>query len=219
MKSFVIMPFGESFEPVFEVVKDVAGTAVPDAKVDCYWLKDVQSAGRITDDILMGLSEATFCIADVSGHNPNVMWETGYAMALGKPTILIGRDIDALPFDLKSHRVLEYSSGDEAQLTPKLAEAVRQTLARYELKGSAPTESPSSQAAEQRTIAVTGSMVANEALACRWLERALAPYLSESTTWLAGSVGTVDTAAVRFLVEQHQKISVVGYDGAGWPRQ
>ena len=36
------------------------------------------------------------------------MWELGYAMAMGKPTILIGQSTEALPFDLKIHRVLAY---------------------------------------------------------------------------------------------------------------
>jgi hypothetical protein len=67
------MPFMQSFDVVFDVVKDVASGAVPDTNFQCYSLKDVQAAGRITDDILKGITEAAFCIADVTGHNPNVM--------------------------------------------------------------------------------------------------------------------------------------------------
>lgn len=211
MKCFVIMPFAEPFDAVFEAVKNVATTAVPGTSVECYWLKDIHSAGRITDDILTGLNEAAFCIADVSGHNPNVMWETGYAMALGKPTILIGQDIDALPFDLKSHRVLEYASGQEGHLGHKLAEAIRQTLARYALKGSGAAELPATKAPDQKTIAVTGSMVAAEAIAARRVQQTLAPYLSASTQWLVGSVGTVDITAAQFLLERNQKVTAVGY--------
>lgn len=86
MKCFVIMPFIDSFNPVFKVVKGVARRTIQDDNFHCEWLKDKHAAGRITDDILKGLAEATFCIADVTGNNPNVMWETGYATALGKPT-------------------------------------------------------------------------------------------------------------------------------------
>src|SRR5262249_31985354 len=152
-------------DPVFDVVKHVATTAVPGSAVECYWLKDVQSAGRITDDILRGLSEASFCIADVSGNNPNVMWETGYAMALGKPTILIGQDIGALPFDLKSHRILEYAPGNETALGQSLAKAIRQTLSRYALKGSGAIEPQAIKTSAQRTISITGTMTASEAVA------------------------------------------------------
>ncbi len=212
MKCFVIMPFATAFDSVFEVVKKTAISAVPDTTFECYWLKDVQSAGCITDDILEGLNNATFCIADVSGHNPNVMWETGYAMALGKPTILIGQDIEALPFDLKSHRVLAYSRGNESELGNKLAEAVRQTLSRYALKGTSATQLPPTKSVEHRTITVTGTMRANEAVAIRRLERVLAPYLAEETMWLTGSNGVIDVAAARFLVERNQRVAAVGYN-------
>src|SRR5882757_9803649 len=112
MKCFVIMPFVEPFNEVFDAVKDVAHDTVEDSNFQCYWLKDVHAAGLITDDILRGLTEAAFRIADLTGNNPNVMWETGYAMALGKPTILIGQDVASLPFDLRGHRVVEYRPED-----------------------------------------------------------------------------------------------------------
>jgi len=211
MKCFVIMPFAAAFDSVFEAVKGVATTAVPGTVVECYWLKDVRAAGRITDDILGGLNEAAFCIADVSGHNPNVMWETGYAMALGKPTILIGQDIKALPFDLKSHRVLGYSPKRVHDLGLLLGEAIRQTLSRYALKGGGAAALDTSKAAAQRTISVTGTMGADEAVVYRRVEHALAPYLSDHTSWLTGTVGTVDIAAVRFLVEHGQRVTAVGY--------
>jgi hypothetical protein len=211
LECFVIMPFTAVFDPVFEVVKEVATSAVPGAPFQCNWLKDDRSAGRITDDIIKGLNEATFCIADVSGHNPNVMWETGYAMALGKPTILIGQSLDALPFDLRAHRVMEYSDGGLVQFKEKLGEAVRQTLSRYALKGSGASELPSGKAKEQRIITITGTMMADEAVTLRRLEHTLSPYLSESTLWLVGSVGTVDLAATRFLLQQKQRVTAVGY--------
>jgi len=212
MKCFVIMPFAEAFDPVFQAVSEVAASAVPETDFDCYWLKDVHAAGNITDDIVHGLSEATFCIADLTGDNPNVMWETGYAMALGKPTILIGQNIASLPFDLKSHRVLEYTPERLGDLKGKLSKAVRDTLARYELKTTGAAALPSSTKAEQRTIAVTGSMQADEVAARRRIKGLLTPYLSEQTLWLVGSVGIVDLAAVRFLLEHDQQVAVVGYD-------
>jgi hypothetical protein len=195
----------------WEVAAEVAADAVAATDFDCYWLKDVHAAGRITDDIIRGLGDAAFCIADVSGDNPNVMWETGYAMALGKPTILIGQDIASLPFDLRSHRVVEYSTDNLADLKQKLATAVRDTLARYELKatGLAATPSP---VTEQKTIAVTGSMHANEAAARRRAEDLLTPYLSEHTSWLVGTTGTVDLAIVKLLLEHDQRVTAVGYN-------
>ena len=210
LKCFVIMPF-EGFDPVFEAVQSAAGSTGFGEDVECCWLEDVQAAGRITDDILRGLHEAMFCIADVTGHNANVMWETGYAMALGKPTILIGQDIDKLPFDLKSHRVLHYDLDDLGRLREGLVEGISQTLRRYALKGSdVPLPSPVSSVG-RHVIAVTGCMVADELLAHRRVEQTLTPFLSDKSRWLVGSVGAVDRAAAAFLVEHEQRVSIVGY--------
>jgi hypothetical protein len=211
MRCFVIMPFAESFDPVFKVVNGVAATAVQDITFECHWMKDVFAAGRITDDLVRALDEATFCIADVSGNNPNVMWETGYAMALGKPTILIAQDIACLPFDLKTHRVLSYEVGNPEGLKKNLAKAIRDTLARYELKGAGKQQSHKPAKASQKTVAVSGSMRAIEASVNRKVEVVLSPYLSETTLWLTGSVGTVDVNVIRFLLEKNQNICAVGY--------
>lgn len=212
MNCFVIMPFMDAFNSVFEVVKDVAYGTIPDANFKCHWLKDDHAAGRITDDILNGLTEAAFCIADVTGHNPNVMWETGYAMALGKPTILIGQDIASLPFDLRSHRVLDYSPHALPELHRRLGKAIEDTLARYAVRGTGTVEPPAVTKERPMTIAVTGTFNANEAVVCHRIQRVLSPYLSDTTSWLVGAVGTADLAAIRFLLGYCQRVTAVGYN-------
>ena len=76
MQCLVIMPFGEAFDPVFRAVRNTVAGAVPGQPIDCYWLKDVHAAGRITDDIVAGIQKAALCVSDVTRSNPNVMWET-----------------------------------------------------------------------------------------------------------------------------------------------
>jgi len=136
MKCFIITPFDPCFRRVYEVIREAVASSLGDTPVECDWLKDANAAGRITDDITMGIVEASFCVADVSGHNPNVMWETGYAMALGKPMILIGRNVEELPFDLKDHRVLKYSPERFEELRNELIKAIRDTFWRFCLNGT-----------------------------------------------------------------------------------
>jgi len=127
-----MMPFESRFDAVFEMVSAATKEAIEDQQINCYWLKDVHAAGRITDDIVKGIEDTTFCIADLTGNNPNVMWETGYAMALDKPTILIGQSVDSIPFDLKVHRILPYQLDRLNDLSHILGESIRQTVARDE---------------------------------------------------------------------------------------
>jgi hypothetical protein len=82
--------------------------------------------------------DSSFCIADLTGANANVMWETGFAMALRKPTILIGQNIQATPFDLKVHQILEYKLERLDELQRNLADAIHQTLLSF---GSSQLES------------------------------------------------------------------------------
>ncbi len=209
MKCFVIMPYAEDFNAVYAEVQRAAQNAMPGEQIDCNHLRDVKAAGRITDDIVTSLREAAFCIADVTGNNPNVMWETGYAMALGKPTILIGQEIEKLPFDLKVHRILPYTPQDFGRLGTELVKAIQQTLSRYDIKANFPL--PDAVMGESPTIAVTGSMEANPVRVRRRIEMILRPYLDCGTTWYCGSFGAVDEIALEYLSANKERVIAVGY--------
>jgi hypothetical protein len=209
MQCLVIMPFRASFDPVFRIVQTTVANAVPGQLIECYWLKDIHAAGRITDDIVNGIQKAALCVADLTESNPNVMWETGYAMALGKPTVLISQDVDTLPFDLKVHRVLRYRPDALADLGPILAKAVSQTLARYDVKVSTNLENRRQPATP--VIAVTGTSVADPARVQRRVETLLRAYLSLDAMWYCGTNGIVDEAVLHYLVEHKQRAVAVGF--------
>jgi nucleoside 2-deoxyribosyltransferase len=208
---FVIMPFRTDFDLVFNTVREAAAEAVPEDEMVCSWLKDVHAAGRITDDIHNSIRSASICVSELTGNNPNVMWETGYAMALGKPTILIAQDIGDLPFDLKVHRVVPYLPNELQDLKRRLVKAIQETMSAYALK----TNTAAAQVAvpvERRTIAVTGTMSAVPAMLQRRVPATLEPYLSDHTRWLTGSSGIVDEMVLEYLLARGQKAAAVGYN-------
>jgi nucleoside 2-deoxyribosyltransferase len=206
----VAMPF-DGFDEVFAAVKAAAGKALPDEPLNCYWLKEIKAAGRITDDILEGIQHSTFCIADLTGQNPNVMWETGFAMALGKPTILITQERQAeLPFDLRSHRVLHYEPADLAKLADDLTGSIRETLARYALNTQA--ERLVRPRSRSQIIAVTGTMNANKSRVQQRLQTVLAPYLDQDVEWYTGSSGVVDELVLDYLVARDKAPLAIGYN-------
>ncbi len=49
-------------------------------------------------------------IADLSGANPNVYLEVGYAWGKGRPTLLLVKSEQELRFDVRSQRCLKYES-------------------------------------------------------------------------------------------------------------
>lgn len=65
---------------------------------------------RIVEDIKHQISESHFGIADISGNNPNVMWELGLMIGYGKPVLILKDQEDKAntPFDLYGNYRVEY---------------------------------------------------------------------------------------------------------------
>jgi hypothetical protein len=72
-------------------------------------------------------------VADMSGSNPNVYLEVGYAWGKGVPTLLVARDGEELKFDVKTHRCVYYKN--ISHLRKQLAELLPQ-LTNEKMKGN-----------------------------------------------------------------------------------
>ena len=57
------------------------------------------------------IAKADLIVADLTGRNPNVFYETGYAHALGKRVILLTRNSKDIPFDPSKIFHMIYSEG------------------------------------------------------------------------------------------------------------
>jgi len=62
----------------------------------------------IIRDIWEYINKSKILLADITGLNPNVMYELGLAHAISKPVIIISDTIDKVPFDLRFLRILIY---------------------------------------------------------------------------------------------------------------
>lgn len=103
---FIIMPFKEELR----IVKDTVAEIIEQQSAGrVYRADDSFHPGNIMDQVKSSIAFADFCVADVSGANPNVLWEAGYAHALGKHVIQIGQDTANLPFDIRALRTLQYN--------------------------------------------------------------------------------------------------------------
>ncbi len=85
---------------------------------------DKPSTSGIMDDVLDMLDRAELVVADVTGHNPNVLYELGIRHSLGKPTIVV-TETD-VPFDIRAYRYHPINIDDPADtiaiLHPVIAE-------------------------------------------------------------------------------------------------
>ena len=86
-------------------------------------------ANAIVRDITRCIYSARLIIADVSGRNPNVLYELGLAHAAKKPVIILVQQEEDIPFDLKHIRYLTYDALNLDDLRPELEERIKNTLA------------------------------------------------------------------------------------------
>ncbi|MGM4929705.1 hypothetical protein [Tardiphaga sp. 619_E2_N8_5] len=111
MFAFVLMPFDSAFDDIYKLgIKDTAEKlGIRAERVD----EQIFHKENILERIYGQIDAADLIIADLTGRNPNVFYETGYAHAKGKVCLLLTSKADDIPFDLKHHRHLIY--GDSIQ--------------------------------------------------------------------------------------------------------
>lgn len=102
---FVLMPLSPEFEDVYRlgILQACEAAGAYGERVD-EQIFDESILRRIYNQI----AKADLIVADVSGKNSNVFYETGYAHALGKTVILLTRDVNDIPFDLKHYPHIVY---------------------------------------------------------------------------------------------------------------
>lgn len=119
---FVVMPFASLFEREYSrVIKP----AVESAGLVCVRGDEIYSEQSIVQDIWKSLRACRVVVAELSGRNPNVMYEVGLAHALGKPIILLTRNQEDVPFDLKSLRYVYYDTDNPEWGTDLRTELIR----------------------------------------------------------------------------------------------
>ena len=105
--AFVLMPFDSAFDDTYKLgIKETAAQLdISAERVD----EQIFQEG-ILERIYRQIDVADLIIADMSGQNPNVFYEVGYAHAKGKLCILMTNNADDIPFDLKHHRHIVYGN-------------------------------------------------------------------------------------------------------------
>jgi hypothetical protein len=118
---FVLMPFSEEFNNTYQLgIAD----AFKEAGAYCERVDEQLFTGSILDRIYNQISKCDFIIADMSGRNPNVFYEVGYAHALGKSTILLTQNADDIPFDMKHFPHIVYSKNEIKKLKDELVRRI-----------------------------------------------------------------------------------------------
>lgn len=121
---FYVGPFLEPFNIIY---RDHLTKALMSESFSVERADEIFGTEPIIEDIWESINSASIIVADVSGKNPNVMYEIGMAHTVGKPVVIITQNIDDVPFDLKHYRciIYEYTPRGCATLEEKLRATVR----------------------------------------------------------------------------------------------
>lgn len=92
------MPFHDDYDDTYNLAIKLA---CDEAGAYCERLDEQIFVENMLDRIFTNIAKADIIIADMTGRNPNVFYETGYAHALKKPVIALTKNAEDIPFDLK----------------------------------------------------------------------------------------------------------------------
>ena len=119
--AFIAMPFAADFGDLFEygISAAVRGNDLLVERID-----ETSFTGDVLERMKRRIREARVVVAVLTGANPNVYLEVGYAWAAGVPTVLLFQSDDDLKFDIRGQRALKYGGSikkAEDLLTEELA--------------------------------------------------------------------------------------------------
>lgn len=130
-RCFVIGPIGnkfapmgspgrESYEQALEVFEKVIQPACQSQGVEPIRADHIAVSGEITEQVFRHLYEDEVVIADLSGANPNVMYELGLRHTRPLLTIQIG-EYGQLPFDVTAVRTIQFSRSERGLIDARKA--------------------------------------------------------------------------------------------------
>lgn len=132
----VIMPFGHSsidrlfYDLVYIniILPAFAGAGVDASRID----REVVGDKPLSEAIERRLQTAPVVLADLSGNNPNVLFELGYRSAQAKPFVCISNDPSAAAFWSKTFQIIDYTAPDaQANISRAIGHIIADVNVRY----------------------------------------------------------------------------------------
>jgi hypothetical protein len=133
---YVLMPFAKAFDRVYETI--LAACTEDDTKCKCDRVDKQIYQGTIMDQVFYQIKASDLIIADMTRDRPSVLYEVGYAHALGKPIVFITQSTHNIPFDVSPFHHIGYSP-DLAHL-PALKTQIQLRLKFYLTMSVKPTD-------------------------------------------------------------------------------
>ena len=100
----VMMPFKPSYDGVYQAIRRACETHdLVTKRVD-----EIYRPNIIMKDVFSTIVQSRFVISDLTGKNPNVLYETGIAHARNFEVVIVVQNEQDVPFDLRHIRFVQY---------------------------------------------------------------------------------------------------------------
>lgn len=116
IKCGLIMPISaignykaEHWKEVREIIEETIENM--EEEIEVRMVSERTEHDLIQSNIVQAIYDDDIVICDVSGKNPNVMFELGMRIAFNKPAIIIYDEKDGYPFDITNIKYLKYPEG------------------------------------------------------------------------------------------------------------
>jgi hypothetical protein len=109
-RCFLAMPFS----PAFHKIHDIVARSVSNVGWLVVRADEIARPRHITDAIFQAILSSDLVVADVTGSNPNVFYELGFAHAAGCDIIMLcQKSSRRLPIDIAQERAVFYDATDD----------------------------------------------------------------------------------------------------------
>lgn len=114
-RTFIITPIGEPNSAINQAARGLIDTIIKPVLTELGYEidnpMDDSSSGSITKQIIKNIVNDELVIVNLTGINPNVMYELSLRHATNKPVVVLIRkdQLSSIPFDIKDERVIPFA--------------------------------------------------------------------------------------------------------------
>lgn len=133
-RCFIITPIGNDNDSIRRHIDGIIDAAIKPALEPDYEVvaaHKITETGTITKQIIKEIYQDELAIANLTGNNPNVMYELAIRYCLGKPVLTIAEKGTNLPFDVMPERTIFYVNDPQGSLD--LKEAIKSYVLNIDL--------------------------------------------------------------------------------------